>query len=103
MILYEFRGRIPTLRRSIRVVIRGNREEIENYIHLDEFSELFGGFIIWGSQLPVELPATQWLGVWGSRTARRFRRILRERGARLTCVRETGPELPVAAVHQANR
>jgi hypothetical protein len=58
-------------------VIQGRAEFIERFIPQPEMQRLFGGFVRsrdWDA-------GQEYLGVWGVRTASRFRRILRERGA----------------------
>ncbi len=72
--------------------IKGDRKWIELYIAIDEFLELFGGYVTWR---PPDEPTDamgEGLGVWGRRNISRFRRILRERGAEFEVVDSEGPK-----------
>jgi hypothetical protein len=68
--------------RSPVSVIKGDRKWIEQYISLEEFPQLFGGYILWHAPTEhfPEMPSEA-IGVWSKRKASRLRRILRERGA----------------------
>ena len=76
MFVYEYR-------KGATVYCDAERVFVENLIKLDEFALLFGGWMLSeGSQNGL-----RYLGVWGHRNARRFRRLLRERGAQISIVR----------------
>lgn len=62
--------------RSERVVCQGRASFVEEFIDKDEFPKLFGGYA-----LSEDENGRDYLGVWGSRICKRFRRVLRERGA----------------------
>lgn len=79
--------------RSIPNVIKGSREWIEEFVPLEEFLELFGGYVTWRPpQTPTEEMVGEGLGVWGKRNVSRFRRILKERGAEFEVVNGEGPK-----------
>jgi hypothetical protein len=90
--LFTFQTHLLGVKRSEVQVIKGSRRWIEQYIPLEEFAQLFGGYVMWRapqaqtSEMPDEA-----LGVWGKRKAARFRRILRERGAVFRVIDEEGP------------
>ena len=83
------------------LTIRGARDAIERFIPLAEFGGLFGGYALWHppAHPTPELPG-QALGVWSRRLCKRFRRILRERGATLEVRRERGPVQSIARMVQ---
>jgi len=60
-----------------RLVVQGERAFVEQFIPIAEFSKLFGGYIASRSLDGKE----DFLGVWRVRTAQRFKKLLRERGA----------------------
>jgi hypothetical protein len=79
--------------RSIPDVIKGSREWIEKFIPLDEFNDLFGGYVTWRSrQFATDDMPGEGLGVWGKRNVSRFRRILSERGAEFEIINGEGPQ-----------
>lgn len=79
--------------RSIPFAIKGDRAWIEQFIKVDEFSDLFGGYATWRPpDVATEMMRGEALGVWGRRNISRFRRILRERGAEFEVVNEEGPK-----------
>ena len=81
-ILFTYQTHLLGANRSPVSVIKGNRQWIEQYVSLEEFPHLFGGYILWRE--PKEhIPEMQGeaLGVWSKRKASKLRRILRERGA----------------------
>jgi hypothetical protein len=90
-ILFTFQTHLLGKGRSQVQVIKGSRQWVEQYIPLEEFAELFGGYLIWRepetktSEMPDE-----GIGVWGKRKAAKFRRILRERGAVFKVTEEEG-------------
>lgn len=65
------------------VICDGETSFIERYLQLDDFILPFGGWIA----LTDDQTGRAYLGVWGGRNAKRFRRILRERGANIVIVR----------------
>jgi hypothetical protein len=69
-------------RKGATIYCDAERVCVENLIKLDEFALLFGGWMLSDSQNGLK-----YLGVWGHRNARRFRRLLRERGAQIQIVR----------------
>jgi len=82
-LVYEYR--IPLFGEV--VFCDGETSFIERYMHLDDFILPLGGWIA----LTDDVTGKAYLGVWGSRNARRFRRMLRERGANITTVRGDQP------------
>lgn len=62
--------------RSEYPVCQGRRAFIEQFIPIQEFDDLFGGYV-----LSVDASGVEYLGVRSRRICQRFRRILRERGA----------------------
>ena len=84
-------GQTPAL------TIRGARDAVERFIPLEEFGDLFGGWMIWAAPArPTRDLPGEALGVWSRRTCSRFRRVLRERGATLEVRREPGPDQRMA-------
>src|SRR4051794_28762306 len=69
--------------RSEHPVCQGRRFFVERFIRKEEFSELFGGYV-----LSEDSSGKEFLGVWGRRKGQRFRRILRDRGAQFTISRD---------------
>ena len=92
IVLFETPMQERTLSHSPALTVRGARDAIERFIPLDDFQPLFGGYALWRapSRPTPEIPGEA-LGVWGRRTCRRFRRILRERGASVEIRRAPGP------------
>jgi hypothetical protein len=82
-----------TLSQTPALTIRGPRDAVERFIPLKDFGRLFGGWATWGppARPTPEMPGEA-IGVWSKRTCKRFRRVLRERGATLDVRREVGPE-----------
>ena len=79
--------------RSTPFAIKGDRTWIEQYIKIEEFIDLFGGYATWRPpDVPTEMMRGEALGVWGKRNISRFRRILRERGAEFEVVNGEGPK-----------
>lgn len=75
--LYEFSWDWHTADgRSERLVCQGRRKFVEQFIPKAEFASLFGGYILSEGRF-----GTEFLGVWSRKMCKRFRRILRERGA----------------------
>ena len=95
-LLFTYRTYLLGSKRS-PIVIKGSREWIEKYIPIGEFSELFGGYVLWREpkRKSKEMPG-EGLGVWGRRNASKLRRILRERGAVFEVVEGEGPAQSVA-------
>ncbi len=87
VIVYEYKGPLHTATRTLPVVTKASRAEVERFIQLHEFGPLFGGYVLWHAPEPPtpEMPGPA-LGVWGRRNASKFRRILRERGASVELV-----------------
>jgi hypothetical protein len=77
--LYEFMDCWHSDGRSGHPVCQGRRLFVEQFIPKLEFGELFGGYV-----LSEDSAGGEFLGVWSRRTCQKFRRILRERGARFT-------------------
>ena len=99
--LYEYRLQRTQRSAQTSVVIQGRAEFIERFIPQRELQQLFGGFIRsrdWDA-------GHEYLGVWGSREASRFRRILRERGASFTieCSEEPPFRPKVLSTTKANK
>jgi hypothetical protein len=79
--------------RSVPYVIKGDRQWIERYIRVEEFLDLFGGYVTWRPpDVPSDMMKGEGLGVWGRRNVPRFRRVLRERGAEFEVVNGEGPK-----------
>jgi hypothetical protein len=90
-ILFTFQTHLLGDKRSQVQVIKGSRQWVEQYIPLEEFAQLFGGYLIWREPetKTSEMP-NEGLGVWGKRKVSRFQRILRERGAVFRLIEEEG-------------
>ena len=97
LVLFETEMPGVTLSHTPALTVRGARDAVERFIPREEFGALFGGWALWAPPArPIpELPGEA-LGVWSRRTCKRFRRILRERGATLEVRREPGPEQRLA-------
>jgi hypothetical protein len=82
-----------TLGHTPALTIRGPRDAVERFIPLKDFETLFGGWAVWAAPArpTPEMPGEA-LGVWSRRTCKRFRRVLRERGAAIDVRREPGPD-----------
>ncbi len=85
--LYEYLSAWFHDGRSERVVCQGRASFVEEFISREEFQALFGGYA-----LSEDQSGCDYIGVWGSRVCKRFRRVLRERGASFQ-VRSEPPEL----------
>ncbi|MBK7393407.1 MAG: hypothetical protein IPI64_08920 [Chloracidobacterium sp.] len=91
--LFQFPRTWISDQRSVPLVIKGDREWIEQYISVDEFAEMFGGYATWRPpDDPTDMMRGEGLGVWGKRNISRFKRILRERGAEFDVVDGEGPK-----------
>ena len=60
---------------------------VEQFVALDDFILPFGGWIA----MTDNDTGKAYLGVWGKRNAKRFRRMLRDRGAHFLLVRDDQP------------
>lgn len=103
IVLYEHPFPGPTVSDTPALTIRGARDAIERFIPLAEFGTLFGGYVIWRAPAhpTAEIPGEA-LGVWSRRACKRFRRILRERGATLEVRREAGPVQSLKTLNQSS-
>ena len=97
LVLFEAPMTGVTLSHTPALTIRGARDAVERFIPLQEFEALFGGWALWSAPTTptTELPGEA-LGVWSRRNCKRFRRVLRERGATLEVRREPGPKQQIA-------
>ena len=93
-IVYTFNAPLLGYTRSIPAVVKCERQWVDQFIPLDEFEELFGGYITWR---PTE-EIGETIGVWGDRNASRFQRTLRERGAEFDVVDNEGPKQSIWVV-----
>ena len=95
--LFTYQAHLFGADRSPVSVIKGNRLWIEQFIAIEEFPRLFGGYILWyePKEHSPEMHGEA-LGVWSQRKASRLRRILRERGAVFNVVKEEGPSQAIA-------
>ncbi len=78
--VYEYRS-------GATVFCDGETSYVENLLKPDDFILPFGGWIA----STDEVTGKGYFGVWGRRNAKRFRRLLRERGAHITIVRQDQP------------
>lgn len=103
IVLYEFPFTGPTASDTPALTIRGARDAVERFIPLEEFAALFGGYVIWRAPArpTAEIPGEA-LGVWSRRACKRFRRILRERGATIEVRRELGPAQSLKMLNQSS-
>ena len=83
--VYAFRSS-AFARNGDSVVCIGAREQLEHLLGTGMLSATFFGYALYRD--PDE---TEYTGVWGARNASKLRRLLRERGARVTIHRETPP------------
>jgi hypothetical protein len=81
--LYEYM--LDWSKGSKRRHIDGERSFIERYIRRDEFEALFGGEML----LADPSGKSEFIGVWGRKAIRDFKRTLRERGAGSQCSLQT--------------
>lgn len=65
----------------------GETSYVERFLKPDDFLLPFGGWLASSDRITGK----SYLGVWGRRNAARFRRLLREKGAVLTIVRQNQP------------
>jgi hypothetical protein len=92
VVLYEAPMPGVTLSGTPALTVRGARDAVERFIPLEEFEALFGGWALWAAPArPTDEMPGEALGVWRRRTCKRFRRVLRERGATVVVRREPGP------------
>jgi len=85
--IYQFKSRWYVDGRSERIVVKASETWVFQFIPLEEFSVLFGGYARWHSPAnPTKQMPSNGIGVWGRRNASKFRRILKERGASFTVV-----------------
>src|SRR5688572_27993229 len=61
-------------------IIDAERQFVESFIAIDEFPSLFGGYLI-TSNIDDPPGMSRYRGVWGKDKVRKFKRILKERGA----------------------
>ncbi len=91
-ILFTFQTHLLGFSRSQVQVIKGSRQWVEQYIPLQEFAQIFGGYIMWReSETKISEMPDEGLGVWGKRKTLKFQRTLRERGAVFTVIEGEGP------------
>ncbi len=89
--LYLFMAPLYGGRASASALQLGARSFVEHYIAESEFEALFGGY------MAHRIDGTHYIGVWSVRMASRMRRIMRERGAIFTVIREPMPGFAVDA------
>jgi hypothetical protein len=90
-VLFTFQTHLLGNKRSQVQIIKGSRQWIEQYLPLAEFTQLFGGYMIWrepNEKIP-EMP-DEGIGVWGKQKTAKFRQILLERGAVFTVIEGEG-------------
>lgn len=99
IVLFETPMSGVTMSRTPPLTIRGARDAVERFIRREEFEGLFGGWALWAppDEPTIDIPGEA-LGVWSRRTCKRFRRVLRERGATLEVRREPGPAQRIAGL-----
>lgn len=93
IVLFEEPMPVLALSDTPALTLRGSAEAIERFISRVELERLLGGYALWAAarEPTPDLP-DQAIGVWGRRTCKRFRRLLRERGATLEVRRAPGPK-----------
>jgi len=62
------------------------RDQAEFVLPLSEVDALFYGYVLYASE-----DGAEFVGVWGARNAARFRRLMRERGAKLQLMKSSPP------------
>lgn len=91
--LYEYQTKLPHTPHAggeeETHIVDAERPFVDSYIDRDEFAELFGGFLI---SEDLEDPPKQYRGVWGKEKVRKFKRVLRERGAEFEVCRIDGSQ-----------
>ena len=93
MTLFQFKPDWFIDGRNQPIAIKASREWIEQFIQIDEFGTLFGGYVVWRKpSQPVQDMPGEAIGVWGNRNVSRLRRILRERGAEYHVILDEGPK-----------
>jgi len=99
--LFTFETYLFGAKRSPPIVTKASRQWLEQFITLQEFAELFGGYALWRApeNPTAEMPGEA-LGVWGRRNVSKLRRILRERGAQFHVVHGEGPRQQLAMLNQ---
>ena len=78
---------------SLRTVCVAPQSAVERILAKDELIAEFGGCITYID----DDAGAEYLGVWGTRNAKRFRAILRARGAELTVNRHRPPNIRLKA------
>ena len=101
--LYEYKKRLPHTPHGRGTeethIIDGERDFVDSYIARDEFSKLFGGFLI--TENKGDPPGLfQYRGVWGKDKVRKFKRALRERGAEFEVCKIDGSQRFISVTAQ---
>lgn len=78
----------------------GPRPDVTALVDLDELKAVYGGYALY----VIDDDASEYVGVWGTRKASRFRQLLRARGATLDLVERqpTNMRLKVKTVVYSN-
>lgn len=95
--LYLYQSPTPTAGRSETHVIQGDFRFISGFIPEKEFGTLFGGSL----KSDAETPSGKVIGVWGMKTIKTFRRILRERGTLFSTVDSAPPKNRICVMTKA--
>ena len=96
-LLFSYQTHLLGDKRSSPIIIKGSRDWIEEYIPFNEFTQIFGGYLLLREpHEPSEVMPGEGLGVWGRRNASKLRRILRERGATFEVIEGEGPAQQIA-------
>jgi hypothetical protein len=96
LILYLYQSRYPSNGRSEAWVIQGDEKLLGKYVQPKEYDDLFGGSIL----SSAETLSGEVKGVWGVKTIKRFRRVLRERGAIFQQLNESPPQARVKIIRR---
>jgi hypothetical protein len=91
--LYEYKKKLPHAPHGggeeETLVIDGEREFVDSFIEREEFHDLFGGSLF--TQDAQDPPTHfQYRGVWGRDKVRKFKRVMRERGAQFEVAKIDG-------------
>ena len=97
-VLYEYRTQI--VRGSMNtLVIDAEVNWLAQYIKRDEYSQLFGGFLCTGD---AGTKPNRYRGVWGKDKVRKFKGVLRQRGAVFTVKQIDGKERSINLLLQGS-
>jgi hypothetical protein len=95
--LYQFLEAVPTSRSPANISIARAADVYDSFSR-DELSKLFGGMARYENKKTKE----EWIGIWGTRKASKFRRLLREHGWTIIAVKSKPANLRLKVAYYGN-